>query len=405
MKDSGPDILLVDDEEAFCLAVAQYMQSWASIRYALTYSDGQRLLQQRHPDILLADHYLPDGEGTELLHLALKLCPEAARVLITAHTDPDILQYALNELRITYYIAKPVELPQLQLLLQQLWYSLILRRSQQELQAQLRAYYQQLEEHIAERTRTLQHAYDELCHITAQRDQLFRFLLHDLRAPLSNLRMLCKELQQLVPADTQAGELLALSGDVVRTMEQLLDTMAAPASADATTALPPTTSIDLAELLKRCTAHFTLRVQAKSIQLSLQLPPSELPPICGNPALLERLVMNLLDNTLKYTPPGGRATVRLHPGHTHLELQVHNTGVGLSPDEIHMLLSGSGRPSAQPTAGEPSTGLGWQIIRHIAQLHHASLDITSLGKGTGTTVTVRFPLTTPSLVPLSTELP
>ncbi len=391
MMDAIPDILLVDDEEAFCTAVAQYMQSWASVRYALTYSEGRRLLQQRCPDILLADHYLPDGEGVELLELALKSCPESARVLITAHTDSDILQRAINELRIAYYIAKPVELPQLQLLLQQLWYLLILRRSQQELQAQLRAYYQELEERIAKRTRTLQRAYDELRHLTEQRDQLLRFLLHDLRAPLSNLRLLWNELMQLVPADTQAGELLALGRDIVHTLEQLAATMAATVTADATLPLSHPTPIDLAELSERCIALFRPRAHAKSIQLCLQLPHRKLPLLFGNQALLERLLINLLDNALKYTPAGGTVTVRLQSHEDRLELQVQDTGVGLHAEELSMLLSGSGKPSVHPTAGESSTGLGWKIIRQIAQLHHASVDIISAGKGAGTTVTICFP--------------
>ncbi len=63
---------------------------------------------------LILPQFLPDGEGIQLLRLALTHPPDTARAFITAHPEPAMLQQAINDLQISYYIAKPVELPQLQ---------------------------------------------------------------------------------------------------------------------------------------------------------------------------------------------------------------------------------------------------------------------------------------------------
>jgi len=385
-------ILLVDDELDFGTAVATYLESWAEVVVATTATEGLRLLQQRCPDIVVVDQRLPDGDGLSLLRFARENCPETARVLITAYTEPDVLQEAINTLGIAYYIAKPVELPQLQLLLQQLWYTLLLRRSHRELQAQLQDYYRQLEERVAERTRTLQQAHAELQHLMALREQMLRFLLHDLKAPLANLQMLWGELTHaLAGAADHLQELLTVGEDLIQTLQQLASDMLLVLTLESNTLPIRRETVDLRQLASRVIQRSDRLARSKTIKLHVRLDPKA-PPLSGDPALLERLIANIVENALKYTPPGGDVTLSLTVREDALELSVSDTGVGMTAEDIAAALSGIGRPSTRPTGGEGSTGLGLQIIRTIARLHGAELSISSDGPGKGTTVCVRFPL-------------
>jgi len=386
-----PVILLIDDELSFAAAVAEYMSPWASVRYAPTLAEGFRLLQEQCPDILVVDQRLPDGNGLELLRWALTHCPESARVLITAYSEQAVIQEAINEVRIAYYIAKPIELPQLQLLLQQLWYSLLLQRSQKELRQQLQQYYRDLEARIAERTAQLQKAYEELQRLLEFRQQMVRFLLHDLKVPLSNLRLLWQELSQSLSQTEQYADTLALGEEILQQMEELLANISLAAALESPHFPLRRLRLELAELARRTVAHFAARARAKGITLTLTAPPSAASTILGDPTLLERLLANLLENALKYTPTGGTIQLRLIPDGDKLHLEVADTGIGMSPEDIAAALSGTGRPQGEPTAGESSTGLGLSIIRRIAQLHGAELHIHSPGKGQGTTFRLTFP--------------
>lgn len=384
-------IVLVDDERGFGEAVATYLSSWAHVTVATTAAEGLHLLQQQCPDIVLVDQRLPDGDGLSVLRFAWERCPETVRVLITAYADPDVLQEAINTLGIAYYIAKPIELPQLQLLLQQLWYTLLLRRSYRDLQAQLQGYYRQLEDRVAERTQALQKAYEELQHLMSLREQIFRFLLHDLKAPLANLQMLWNELSQALAGRDHLQELLSLGNHLLATLQQLVSDMLVALALESGSMPIWQEPVDLRQLVNRVSQRFEQLARSKQIRLQLQLA-CEVPLLLGDPRLLERLLANILENALKYTPAGGEVALRLTAQDDGLELAVSDTGVGMTPEDIAAALSGVGHPSAKPTAGESSTGLGLQIIRHIAKLHGAELSILSEGPGKGTTVRLRFPI-------------
>ncbi|MCS6966095.1 MAG: response regulator [Candidatus Kapabacteria bacterium] len=179
-----PLIVFVDDEQDFGIAVADYFNNWATVKLAASVAEGTRLLNGHCPDILLVDLRLPDGDGLALLRLAMERCPETERILITAHTEHEAIQTAINELRCAYYVAKPIDLLQLGLILQRLRHTTLLRRSQQDLRAQVQHHYQYLEERITERTQTPQQAYEELQRLFALREQMMRFLIHDIKASL-----------------------------------------------------------------------------------------------------------------------------------------------------------------------------------------------------------------------------
>jgi signal transduction histidine kinase len=400
-----PSILVVDDEQPFCTAVAQYLDSWARVVCALTYAEALQQLQQECPDILLVDQHLPDGEGLALLRFAMQRFPDTERVLITAYTEREVIQQAINELRIAYYIAKPIELPQLQLLLQQLWYTILLRRSQHELQAQIRQYYRDVESRIAERTESLQRAYEALQHLLQFREQMVRFLLHDLKAPLSNLRMLWNELRAALSAPApHVSELLALGSDILQNLEELLQAALTAATLEQPTALTQRKAIVLSDILQHVLTSFQPHARAKQIALQLQLPETPLPSILGEPHLVERLLANLVSNALKYTPSGGWVRLSVSASDSEVCIEVTDSGQGMEPEDIEALATGTGILGGQPTAGESSTGIGLSIVRFIAELHNARLQFASAGRGRGTTVRITFPAIPPVLPAVSQEV-
>ena len=109
---------------------------------------------------------------------------------------------------------------------------------------------------------------------------------------------------------------------------------------------------------------------------------------------LKQIALNLISNALKFTPQGGAVTVSLAAGASNLELEVADTGVGISPEDLQRL----GRPFEQAgDAGQRAagSGLGLSLVRAFAELHGGDMQVESV-VGTGTTVTVRMPVLAPA---------
>jgi signal transduction histidine kinase len=101
---------------------------------------------------------------------------------------------------------------------------------------------------------------------------------------------------------------------------------------------------------------------------------------------------NLVNNAIKYTPPGGDIDIVVKPNSQEALIEVRDSGLGLSPQDLGRLFGRFARLSAQPTGGESSTGLGLSIVKKIVDLHGGSVRAESPGPQRGSTFTVSLPL-------------
>jgi two-component system sensor histidine kinase TctE len=111
-------------------------------------------------------------------------------------------------------------------------------------------------------------------------------------------------------------------------------------------------------------------------------------PLRGDEGGLRDLIGNLLDNAIRYTPPGGRITLRTGPGPW---LRVEDNGPGIPPDERGKVFD---RFYRVPGSGQPGSGLGLAIVAEVAQRHRAQVEIDAGADGHGTVFSVRFPAQT-----------
>jgi signal transduction histidine kinase len=209
---------------------------------------------------------------------------------------------------------------------------------------------------------------------------------HELRTPLTVERTLL----QVALADPNASEaslratceeILACGEDHERLLESLLTL------ASSERGLIHREPLDLSRL-----AHHVLQtprpvVQRDGLALSATLEPA---PVTGDPALIERLVANLVDNAVRYNQPGGRVEVRTSAVNGHALLAVANTGPVIRQEETARMFEpfqrlGGGRAAR----ADGHHGLGLSIVRAIAVAHGAGVAARAQAAG-GLEVTVTF---------------
>jgi len=135
---------------------------------------------------------------------------------------------------------------------------------------------------------------------------------------------------------------------------------------------------------------FWAQARKKNLELSKQIDPG-LPPLFGDFDRLQQLFINLIDNAVKYTPPGGKITFtgcRTTTG--FVQLCVSDTGCGIPEKDIPRLTERFYRVDKARSRELGGTGLGLAIVKHIVQAHQGKLEIESLGQK-GTTVRVHLP--------------
>ena len=115
--------------------------------------------------------------------------------------------------------------------------------------------------------------------------------------------------------------------------------------------------------------------------------------IMADTTRLYQIVMNLLDNALKYTPAGGRVTLFLDSSDHEVSFGIADTGIGISRDDLPKIFRRFYRTDEARTGphgdGERSLGLGLAIVKSIVESHGGSISVESeLGKGSSFTVTM-----------------
>jgi signal transduction histidine kinase len=152
--------------------------------------------------------------------------------------------------------------------------------------------------------------------------------------------------------------------------------------------------VDLAGVLADSLA--AIRPSAAAAQLTLCFPrPTGKLGVQGDPGQLDQVMTNLLSNAVKYTPAGGRVEVAATAEPEWAVVQVADTGIGIPERDQKDLFTRFKRASNATASRIPGTGLGLVIVKMIVVNHGGEVELEST-EGTGTTVTVRLPLTAPS---------
>ncbi|MBI4498069.1 MAG: HAMP domain-containing histidine kinase [Chloroflexi bacterium] len=212
---------------------------------------------------------------------------------------------------------------------------------------------------------------------------------HELRAPLTaiqgNLELL--ERQPTMPTEEQR-EAISEAIREARRLARLVADLLALARADAGVALRRE-RVELDRVLMDALS------EARHLARGHRLEVTTIEPvvIAGDQDYLKQLLLILLDNALRYTPPPGTVALSLRRNGTQAELAVRDTGVGIAAADLALVFERFYRADPAHTRNPGGTGLGLPIARWIVQQHGGDLVLTSAPQQ-GTTATVRLPLRT-----------
>jgi signal transduction histidine kinase len=116
--------------------------------------------------------------------------------------------------------------------------------------------------------------------------------------------------------------------------------------------------------------------------------------IAADETRIRELLLALVDNAVRYTPPGGTITLRATAGDSHIEVSASDTGPGIPAEHIERVFERFYRVDPSRSREQGGSGLGLSIARAIAEAHGGSLTVSSK-EGTGATFTLQLPRSGP----------
>ncbi|MBE9201809.1 PAS domain S-box protein [Nodularia sp. LEGE 06071] len=150
-------------------------------------------------------------------------------------------------------------------------------------------------------------------------------------------------------------------------------------------------SVNLAKTISVALDTVSLAAAAKEITIHTMLA-ENIGLVTGDPARLQQIVWNLVSNAVKFTSPGGRVEVRLEESASMAQIQVSDTGKGISPEFLPHIFDYFRQEDGSITRKFGGLGLGLAIVRQLVELHGGTVKAESLGEGQGAIFTVSLPL-------------
>lgn len=253
------------------------------------------------------------------------------------------------------------------------------------------------------------------------KDELLAMVSHELRTPLTTIKMLVRLMQLGGETSEERGTYLkTIEAECDRQTDLILNLLDfSRLEADGLRLSPA--CVDISEVIDACYKTADHAAKLRRHLLSIEVP-AKLPPVRGDYAALRRVLTNLIENALKYTPEGGRITVRARVeqnenNEEQISISVIDTGYGIAPDDLPYIFrkfyrGGSPRQPSNLTANSdgsveldvsaeaerqdamqqaPGVGLGLYLARTVVERLGGTINVESVDH-VGSTFTVRLPV-------------
>lgn len=213
---------------------------------------------------------------------------------------------------------------------------------------------------------------------------------HEVRGPLTAIKGFVRTLllkDERLSHDTRA-DFLRIIDEQAERLNQLVEDLLNVSRIDSRRLKMRFDDFDIEASVRKLLNQFRMKWGDREIVVDAD--PS-LPLIRADSSKVEEILINLIDNAVKYSPQGGVVRVSAHPMQDHIEITVEDSGIGISPDDAARLFERFHRIASPETRDIGGTGLGLYIVKNLVEAHGGTVVVTS-APGVGSTFTITLPI-------------
>jgi len=230
----------------------------------------------------------------------------------------------------------------------------------------------------------------QLMELQRLREQTTDLVVHDLRNPLHSIMGAVGMLQMILPPNLlqENRDLFNLVNDNCERMQRLVDSLldiSRMESGETELTLEP---VNLAQLIQSAVSRVSATLQSRSIASSVFMP-AHLPPVEIDLDMIDRVIINLLDNAIKFTPGGGQISVAADPRADHVAVSITDTGCGIPPEQRPHIFERFARGTS---TGARGFGLGLTFCKLAVEAHGGQIWVEDGEGGVGCKSIFTLPL-------------
>jgi len=381
------NILLVDDQPGKLLAYEAMLGELGEnlIKAASGKEALEHLLKNEIP-IVLMDVSMPDLDGFELAEI-IRQHPryqKTAIIFVSAVHLTDTDRVKGYQSGAVDYVSVPV-IPEL--LRAKVRVFAELHRKTMESEKLNR----ELEARVAERTQKQLELTEELRQANLKKDEFLAFLGHELRNPLAPILNAASILRLKTGDDPDLKWCREVIERQARQLTRLVDDLLDVSRITRGAITLRSERVEIAKVVENAVESCRPLIDKHRHQLEVRLPDGPR-VVQGDPARLQQIVANLLNNATKYQDDGGRIDLVIEDDGGDLLMTVRDRGIGISEDmlpSVFDLFSHAGRPMHQFDEG---LGIGLSLVKNLIELHGGSIEARSEGLGKGSEFVARVPV-------------
>jgi heavy metal sensor kinase len=247
-------------------------------------------------------------------------------------------------------------------------------------------------------TETFNETLRRLEHAVGDMRQFSSALAHELRTPLAALRGEIELDLRRTGSNDSRGDALASQLEEIDRLTRLIDQILTLARAESGQIPFAPRPVDLAALSTTLVEQLVPIAETRAVKLNSEGAGPVV--VDGDAGWIQRLMMNLVDNAIKFTPSGGHVVLRVRPAPGGAEIEVQDTGVGISAADAPNIFERFYRVDPARSSESPGAGLGLTLVKWIVDGHHGRIRVESQ-PGNGTRVVVWLPAWWPKSAPTS----
>jgi PAS domain S-box-containing protein len=237
----------------------------------------------------------------------------------------------------------------------------------------------------------LQQQTEELTQANRMKDEFLSVLSHELRTPLNSMMGWTKLLRTRKMDEKMAARALETLDRNTHSLAQLIEDILDISRVITGKMLLSPIELDLISVIGSAIQTMQPAADAKDIRIHTQFD-AERVPFWGDASRLQQILWNLISNAIKFTPNGGQVTICLRRLESQIQLQISDTGRGISAEFLPHVFDRFRQADSSTTRAFGGLGLGLAIVRHLVELHGGTIRADSPGEGQGATFTLILPL-------------
>lgn len=354
-----PTLLVVDDESDNLDALERIFRKRYHFLRASSGAEALALLSTHsRVDVIISDQRMPQMTGVEFLEKTLLTHPKTVRILLTGYTDIDSIIAAVNQGHIFRYLTKP-------------WDTTDLSNSVE----QAMDYYARGEQ-LEIKNQELEKALKELKILDETKSKFMILINHELKTPLTVISSFLDLLLESHPSEDQKTYLDRIKKSTDRLKEITDDTLILTHHMAGLMKWNPQPG-SLNETLRSSLGRFTNELHKKELQTRVMLSEEPQKPISFDTTLLQRALMHLISNAIRFTPSNSEIMIetQLHPNGQFFLIE--NEGPKI-PDTVLNQLQTPFKLQNEIMNHSKGLGLGLSVVEAILQKHQSQLKIENL---------------------------